>query len=73
MATALASEAVLSRTVAGVHQLDTLLEVLTYLVYLIRCTLDEPAKATKYLDFADQVLIDIAANRRLHPVHSPGD
>jgi hypothetical protein len=43
--------------------IDNSLEALSHLLYLIRLSLDDPAKATSYLDFADQVLIDIAANR----------
>lgn len=49
---------------------DNSLEALSNLLYLIRRSLDDPAKVTKYLDF-DQVVIDIAASRRHHLVHSP--
>jgi hypothetical protein len=61
------------QAMATSHQLDNSLEVLTNLLYLIRLTLDDPAKATKYLDLADQMLIDIAARRRHHLLHSPRD
>jgi hypothetical protein len=61
------------QAMARSHQLDTSLEVLTNLVYLIRLTLDDPTKATKYLDLADQMLIDIAASPRHHLLHSPRD
>jgi hypothetical protein len=37
-------------------------EVLSNLLYLIRRSLDDPAKATTYRDFADKVLIDIATD-----------
>jgi hypothetical protein len=45
------------------HQLDTSLEALTNLLYLIRRTLDDPARAEAYLDVADKVLLEIAASR----------
>jgi hypothetical protein len=47
-------------------QLDNSLEALSNLFYLLRRSLDDPAKATRYLDLADKVLIDIAANRPDH-------
>jgi hypothetical protein len=50
--------------------LDNLLEALSNLLYLIRRSLDDPAKAKAYLDMADKVLIDMAANR---PPTSAGD
>jgi hypothetical protein len=50
-------------TMAAPDQLDYSLEALSNLVYLIRRSLDNPAKATHYLDFAEKVLADIAANR----------
>jgi hypothetical protein len=46
--------------------IDNSLEALTNLLYLIRRSLDDPARAGTYLDLADQVLIDIAASRRIH-------
>jgi hypothetical protein len=73
MATASASDAVPLRIMATSHQFDSSLEALSNILYLLRRSLDNPAKVTKYLDFADQLLVDIAASRRLHPVHSPGD
>jgi hypothetical protein len=61
LATALARDAVLlSMIMAAAHQLDSL-EALTNLLYLIRPTLDDPARAEAYLDVAGQVLADIAA------------
>jgi hypothetical protein len=71
IATAAAGSAVPLRTMA--HQFDSSLEALTNILYLVRRSLNDPGKATKYLDLADQLLVDIAASRRLHPVHSPGD
>jgi phosphoglycerate-specific signal transduction histidine kinase len=65
IATAAASHAVLSRTMAVAHQLDNSLEALSNLLYLLRRSLDDPAKATTYLDLADRVLIDIAAKHSL--------
>jgi hypothetical protein len=44
-------------------------EILGNLLYLIRRSLDDPAKATLYLDLADKVLVDIAAN---HSFAGPG-
>jgi hypothetical protein len=73
MATATASNAVQLTAMATSHELDSSLEGLSNLLYLIRRSLDDPAKATRYLDLADQLLVDIAASRRLHPVHSPRD
>jgi hypothetical protein len=73
MATATASSAVLLSTMATSHQFDSSLEALSNILYLIRRSLNDPAKTTKYLDIADQLLVDIAASRRVHPVHSPGD
>jgi hypothetical protein len=49
---------------------DNSLEALSHLLDQIRLPLDDPAKATSYLDFTDKVLIDIAANR---PLTSPGN
>jgi hypothetical protein len=48
------------------HQLDSL-ETLSRLLYLLRRSLDDPAKAKTYLDIVDKVLIDITANGRHHP------
>jgi hypothetical protein len=53
IATAAASDTVLSRTMAlAAHQLDNSLEALTNLLYLIRRTLDDHARAEAYLDVA---------------------
>jgi hypothetical protein len=38
---------------AGAHQLDNSLEALTNLPYLVRRSLDDPARAEAYLDVAD--------------------
>jgi hypothetical protein len=54
-------------TMATSHQLDNSLEALTNPLYLIRRTLDDPARAEAYLDVADKVLADIAARRRIAP------
>jgi hypothetical protein len=54
------------------HQFDSSLEALSNILYLLRRSLDDPAKATKYLDLADQLLVDIAASRRLHRFIRPG-
>ncbi len=67
IATAAAGDVVLSSAMATSHQLDTSLEVLTNLLYWIRRSLDDPARAEAYLDVADQVLADIAARRRIAP------
>jgi hypothetical protein len=48
------------------------LKALSNLLYLLRRSLDEPARAEAYLDVADKVLTDIAANRH-HLVHSSRD
>jgi hypothetical protein len=37
----------------ALHQLDNSLEALSNLLYLIRRSLDDPAKATTYLDIAE--------------------
>jgi hypothetical protein len=47
--------------------IDNSLEALTNLLYLIRRTLDDPARAEAYLEVADKVLADIAASRRIAP------
>jgi hypothetical protein len=52
---------------AAPDQLDNSLEALSNLLYLIRHSLDDSAKAATYLDVADRVLIDIAAS-----THSAG-
>jgi hypothetical protein len=49
------------------HQLDNSLETLSNLLYWIRRSLDDPARAEAYLDVADQVLADLAARRRIAP------
>jgi hypothetical protein len=51
----------------AVHQLDNSLEALRNLLYLIRRTLDDPARAEAYLDVADNVLAELAAKRRIAP------
>jgi hypothetical protein len=66
-ATAVAIDAVLSMTMAAANQRDTSPEAFSNLLYLIRRSVDDPARAKAYLDVADQVLIDIAANRRITP------
>jgi hypothetical protein len=50
--------------------IDNSLEALSNLLYLLRRSLDDPARAKAYLDVADQVLIDIADNRRITPPDS---
>jgi hypothetical protein len=55
------------------HQLDSSLEALTNLLYLLRMSLNDPVKAAGHLDVAEKVLADIVESRRLHPVHSPRD
>jgi two-component sensor histidine kinase len=50
---------------AAAHQLDNSLETLSSLLYLLRRSFKDPAKANTYLDIVDKVLIDIAANRPL--------
>jgi hypothetical protein len=68
IATASASDTVLSRTMAlSAHQLDISLEALTDLLYLVRRPLDDPARVEAYLDVADKVLSDIATRRRIAP------
>jgi hypothetical protein len=57
------SRPVLSRIMGAPDQLDNSLEALSNLLYLIRRSLDDPAKAKTYLDIADKVLIDIAAKQ----------
>jgi hypothetical protein len=52
-------------------QLDNALEALSNLLYLIWHSLDDPAKATTYLDIADRVLIDITAKHSFHRAGSP--
>jgi hypothetical protein len=54
VATATASDAVPLGTMAVAHQLDSSLEALTNLFYLIRRSLDDPARAGTYLDLADR-------------------
>jgi hypothetical protein len=51
--------------------LDNSLETLSSLLYLIRRSLEDPAKAKTYLDIVDKVLIDIAANRAPSPGSGP--
>jgi hypothetical protein len=71
-ATEAACAPVITRTMGAPDQVDDSLKTLSNLLYLLRRSLDDPAKATKYHDLADQLLVDIAASHRLHPVHSPG-
>jgi hypothetical protein len=52
-------------------QLDNPLEALSNLLYLLRRSLDDPDKATTYLDLADKVLIDIAAKHSFHRSEPP--
>jgi hypothetical protein len=56
-ATAVAIDAVLSMTMAAANQRDTSPEAFSNLLYLIRRSVDDPARAKAYLDVADQVLI----------------
>jgi hypothetical protein len=59
------------KTMVPPNQLDNSLEALSNLLYQIRRSLDDPAKATTYLDFADRVLIDIAAKHSFRRAGSP--
>jgi hypothetical protein len=52
------------------QQFDNSLEALGNLLYLLRRSLDDPARATHYLDLADQVFINIVENRPDHPASS---
>jgi hypothetical protein len=61
---------ILSRIMAAPDRLDNSLDALSNLIYLFRRSLDDPAKATHYLDAADKVLVDIAAKRPLTPARS---
>jgi hypothetical protein len=54
------------------EQLDNLLEALSNLLYLLRRSLDDPARAEAYLDVADNVLAELAAKRRIAPLDSIG-
>jgi hypothetical protein len=67
IATAAAGDVVLLRTMAGADQLDTSLEALSNLLYLIRRTLNDPARSEACLNIVDKVLADIAANRTNQP------
>jgi hypothetical protein len=58
------------RTMAA-QQLDNALEALSNLLYLVRLSLDDPAKAKSYLDFADRVLMDIAGSHSFRRAGSP--
>jgi hypothetical protein len=53
--------------------IDNSLEALTNLLYLIRRTLNDPARAEVYLDIVDKVLAELAANRAHCPVQAPRD
>jgi hypothetical protein len=53
--------------------IDNSLEALTNLLYLIRRTLNDPARAEAYLDVVDKVLADIAGARAHCPVQAPRD
>jgi hypothetical protein len=53
--------------------IDNPLEALSNLLYLVRRSLDDPARAKAYLDVADKVLADIAAARAHCPVRAPRD
>jgi hypothetical protein len=48
------------------QQFDNSLEALASLLYLVRCSLDRPAKATTYFGLAEQVLADIVAKQSLN-------
>jgi hypothetical protein len=54
------------------QQFDNFLEALSNLLYLIRHSLDDRAKATIYLDVADTVVRDIA-NHSSNPRRRTGD
>jgi hypothetical protein len=53
------------------QQLDNSLETLSNVLYLLRRSPDDPAKAATYLDFADKVLIDIAAKQSFRRAGAP--
>jgi hypothetical protein len=59
---------ILSRIMAAPDRLDNSLDA--SLIYLFRRSLDDPAKATHYLDAADKVLVDIAGKRPLTSARS---
>jgi hypothetical protein len=70
IATAAAGSAVPLRTMA--HQFDSSLEALTNILYLVRRSLNDPAKATKYLDLADQLPGIEAVYRQKNSDHPQG-
>lgn len=53
------------------QQLDNSLETLSNVLYLLRRSLYDPAKAATYLDFADRVLVDNAAKQSFRRARSP--
>jgi hypothetical protein len=52
-------------------QLDNALEALSNLLYLIRQSLGDPARAEAYLDVADKVLAELAAKHSFRRAESP--
>jgi hypothetical protein len=53
------------------HPLDNSLETLSNILYLLGRSLDDPARAEGYLDFADKVFAELAAKHSFRRAESP--